>query len=248
MSDTHITRGTNESQPFHQGRFDRAIAAVNAAHVDLVLIAGDLTENGNRTELRDFRRQLRKLAAPVWYVPGNHDIGGKLIPGKTNKNDITHQRLRGFERRMGPSWFVRVQKDVRVVGVNGSLLGSGFAEEAAMWTTLSNALATPTNLPTLLLIHYPLFTEKLDEPGGVYWNVEPGPRQRLLALIHRGGVRAVLSGHLHREILHRQDGILWVTTPPVSFALPPDRQYRGWTLLTVPPEGEVTAEFRYLMD
>lgn len=248
MSDLHVSRGTNETQPFHRGRLDRAIAAVNAANVDLVLLAGDLTENGTRREFSDLRKALSSLKAPVWFVPGNHDLGGKLMPGKTNKNEVSRQRVRNFERALGPTWFVREHAGVRVVGVNGSILGSGFPEEGAMWAGLSNALSAAASTPTLMLIHYPPFTEKPDEPGGVYWNVEPGPRKRLLGLVQTGKVGAVLSGHLHREILRREDGRLYVTTPPVAFGLPSDRQYRGWTLLTVPAEGDLQAEFRYLMN
>lgn len=40
VSDTHTTRGTQEDQPLYRGRFEKAIAAVNAAKVDAVLIAG----------------------------------------------------------------------------------------------------------------------------------------------------------------------------------------------------------------
>ena len=248
LSDLHVTRGTKEEQPFHQGRLERALAAVNAENVDLVLIAGDLTENGTRTEFADLRKQLQKLRAPVWYVPGNHDLGGKVVAGKKTDKDVTPQRVDTFEWRMGSSWFSREQACVRVIGLNASLFGSGLKAENAMWQWLENELAQPAPQPTLLLMHYPPFTQKPNEPGGVYWNLEPQPRQRLLQLAHQGGVRAILSGHVHTENVLRQDGILFVTTPPVAFGLPKGRQYRGWTLLTVTPQGEVQSEFRYLVD
>lgn len=248
LSDTHITRGTNDTQPFHARRFAQAIAAVNAAQVDLVLIAGDLTEEGTREELADFRELMRKFQAPVWYVPGNHDVGGKQVPGKPTAKDTTRERLQAYERQMGQSWFIREQAGVRIIGLNGSLLGSGFPEEQAMWDSVSLALAAPVPSPTLLMTHYPLYAEKRDEPGGAYWNMEPGPRERFIQLIEQGGVRAILSGHLHKEILRRDDGRLFVTTPPICRGSPPDRQYRGWTLLTVPRQGPVESEFRYLVD
>ncbi len=248
MSDLHITRGTREEQPFHKSRLERTITAINSENVDLVLIAGDLTENGTRAEFGDLRQLLKRLQAPVWFVPGNHDLGGKVIAGKNDPKAVTPERVGTFEWRLGPSWFCREHGGVRVIGVNASLLGSGLPAEAGMWKLLEQELGAPLATPTLMVLHNPPFTRRPDEPGGVYWNVEPKPRRRLLELVHRGAVRAVLSGHLHTEEIRRQDGILFVTTPPVAFGLPKGRQYRGWTLLTVPAQGEVQAEFRYLVD
>ena len=65
----------------------------------------------------------------------------------------------------------------------------------------------------------------------------------MLALLKQGGVKAVLSGHLHRELTQRLDGILFFTTAPVSFGIPKDKQPEGWTLVTVPAVGEVRVQF-----
>jgi len=248
MSDLHIARGTREEQPFHRGRLERTIAAINAADVDLVLVAGDITEDGSRAEFADFRKLLKKFRAPVWYVPGNHDLGGKIIVGKRDPKAVTPARVETYEWQLGPSWFCRELPALRVIGLNASLFGSGLASEARMWEFLQKALAASAPKPTFVLLHNPLYTRKANEDGGVYWNVEPKPRARLLEVIRRAGVCAVLSGHMHTEAVRRQDGILYVTTPPVAFGLPKGRQYRGWTLLSVPAQGEVQAEFRYQVD
>ena len=72
VSDLHIDQGTNAA--LYAAHFDRVVSSVNTTRVDLVLIAGDLTEHGSASEMEDFRNRIRAFQAPVWYVPGNHDI------------------------------------------------------------------------------------------------------------------------------------------------------------------------------
>jgi hypothetical protein len=131
---------------------------------------------------------------------------------------------------------------VRVIGVNSPIFGSGFDREKAMWNFLEKELASPGPLPTVVFMHYPPFVKQAEEGGGDYWNIEPEPRARLLALLRRGGVGTVLSGHLHRDLTNRLEGILFVTTRPVSFGLPAGKQPEGWTLVTLPAQGEAQVE------
>lgn len=230
VSDPHVTRGTNEDQPLYRGRFERTIESVNSHGVDAVLMAGDLTQGGKADEFADYRELAGKFKAPVYAVPGNHDVGGKVLP---NEKGVTAARVTNFEKIIGPTFWSQTIKGVRVLGIDSPVLGSGLPVENDQWTFLDKELDKPHEEPTLVLTHYPPFLDKVDEPGGTYWNIEPAPRARLLALLHKGGVAAVLSGHLHRPIEHTIDGILFSTTPPVSFGLPRGKQAQGWTLVTI---------------
>lgn len=247
VSDVHLCGGSNA--PAHRARFQRTIAAVNTAGVDFVMITGDLTDEGRADQTAEFRRLIRQFHAPVFYVPGNHDLGGKIVPGKKSdkKRDVNSFRVARYEMEMGPSFFVREQSGVRVVGINGSLLNSGLGREKKMWSLLEKEMFKPNTNLTVALVHYPPFLKTVDEPGGEYWNVEPYPRARLLALLKQGGVRAVLSGHLHRPVVNRRDGVLFITTHPVAFGLPEKTQPEGWTLLTVPARGEIQYEPQNIM-
>jgi len=247
VSDTHTTRGAAEDQPRYRGRLDKVIAAVNETHVDLILIAGDLTQDGKPEELADFKDQIRGFRAPVWFVPGNHDIGNKVVRGKESETTLSPFRVSRFEMRCGPSIFARELAGIRIIGLNSPILGSGFAREKAMWRFLEKELAHPAAMPTLVFMHYPPFTKTPDEPGD-YWNIEPEPRHRLLDLLHRGGVQTVLTGHLHRTLTNRSNGIFFITTGPVSFGLPRGKQPQGWTLVTVQPGGKVDAAFCPIKD
>jgi 3',5'-cyclic AMP phosphodiesterase CpdA len=241
LSDTHVNaNGTNDEQHLYRGRFEKAIAMVNTSRVDLVLFTGDLTQDGKADQIKDFLSQIKKLNAPVFYVPGNHDVGNKIIPGKGGT--VTEARVAQFEKEMGPTFFSKTAAGVRIVGINSPLLGSGFEREQAMWAFLEKELGHPTPQPTIVFSHYPAFLKTPDEGGGDYWNMEPEPRKRLLALLKSGGVKTMLSGHLHRDLVNRWEGILFVSTRPISFGLPKGKQPEGWTLVTLPPEGEARYE------
>jgi 3',5'-cyclic AMP phosphodiesterase CpdA len=244
LSDTHINLRTNEPGVLYNAHTDKAFAAVNAAKVDLVLIAGDLTDGGKPEQMEAFKQKVKRLKAPVLFVPGNHDVGQAAYEDKPTT--ITSQRVKVFGERLGPNWFACDKAGVHVVGLNSCLFETGLPEEAAQWAFLEKELSQPRRAPVLLLEHYPVFMKTLDEPANGYWNVHPGPRERLMALIKKGGVRAVLSGHLHYPITHRLEGILFLGNDAIAFGLPRGKQPEGWMLVTVPPQGEVRYEFRPL--
>src|SRR5438552_1085367 len=75
LSDPHVNGATNGNEAAFKVRFQKAIAQVNDAKVDVVLIAGDLTQSGLPQEFTDFKNHIKALHAPVYFVPGNHDAG-----------------------------------------------------------------------------------------------------------------------------------------------------------------------------
>ncbi|MCW4021384.1 MAG: metallophosphoesterase, partial [Candidatus Bathyarchaeota archaeon] len=59
---------------FLKERFRAAAKEINDVSPDVVLVTGDLTENGFMSEFRTVAREFRKLKAEkVIYVSGNHD-------------------------------------------------------------------------------------------------------------------------------------------------------------------------------
>lgn len=246
VSDLHLCGGSNG--PVYRARLQRAIASVNDAGVDLVMVAGDLTEDGRPEQRMEFLRAIKAFQAPVFYVPGNHDVGAKIIRGKKpdRKRDVNSFRVARYEMELGPSYYVRHQAGVRVVGINGSLLDSGLHVEKRMWDFLEKELFKPCTNLTIALIHYPPYLKNVTEPGGEYWNVEPYPRARLLALLKQAHATVVLSGHLHRPIANRDNGVLFLTTHPVAFGLPEKKQPEGWTLVTIPAKGEAQYEAQFI--
>ena len=244
VSDTHVNHRTDELGTGATRHLDQAIAAINAAQVDLVLIAGDLTDSGTREQMALFKRKVKQFKAPVLFIPGNHDVGD-VGNGKV-KRSITSERVELFSKELGPNWFAREKAGVRIVGINSCLFDSGFKEEEEQWQFLEKELARPHAKPMLLMVHYPLFIKTVDEPGKRTSNVQPEERKRLIGLLEQGGVRAVLTGHLHYPVTNRLDGILFLSDAAIAWGLPRGKQPEGWMLLSVPREGEVQFEFRGL--
>ncbi len=243
LSDPHVLAATNKEHAVYRAHFEQAIAEVNAAGADLVLIAGDLTNHGKREEIEEFKKRIHGFKAPVWFVYGNHDVGNEPTAGKPSF--VTADSVALFEKELGLSYFDRTCSGVRVVGLNSSLLGSGLPEEAKMWEFLEAHLAKRDRAPLLMLSHNPPFLKSADEPAD-YFNIGPQARSRLLGMLPKGAVPAFLSGHLHHSLVNHLDGRLFLTTPPLSFSLPSGTDKEGWTLVTVTATGEVQYAFKFL--
>ncbi|HEY0455275.1 MAG TPA: metallophosphoesterase [Verrucomicrobiae bacterium] len=246
LSDPHVNRSTNAEERLFRGRFDRAIAMVNTSKVDLVVITGDLTQDEKGDELEDFLAEIKKIKPPVLYVSGNHDLGNKIIPGKGGT--VSKERVARFEEKLGPCFFSKTIAGVRVIGIASPIMGSGFQREKDMWNFLDKELAKPDGRPTIVISHYPVFIKSPDEPGGDYWDMEPEPRAHLLKLLRHAGVKTMLSGHLHRDLENRWEGILFISTRPISFGLPKGKQPQGWTLVTLNAKGEGQYELQEIKD
>ena len=248
LSDTRAARLPPDYQPLYRARQERLAASVNAAKADMVLIAGNLTQNGRQEEAAEFKTQIERFTAPVRYVFGNRDVGAKRVPG--HENPVTAARVARMEARLGPSFWAEALPGVRIVAVNSSLFGSGLPQERAQWGFLESLLARPAPTPTLLLTHAPPFVSAADEPGGSHQNIEPKPRARLLTLMARGGVRAILSGSLPRPPATRREGIALITAPFAAPGLPFERQKQeslGWTLVTVTSTGDIRFSVNLIM-
>jgi len=235
VSDVHTDLSGKGNTVTYLPHFQTTIAQVNAAKVALVLISGDLVNSDSEAQWSDFKSRITAFKAPVRYVPGNHDVHNKLHSGKTDV--VTSAAYANYVQSMGPGFFATEVAGLRLIGVTGSLFGSKLPEENQQWELLERTLGTRSALPTVVFCHYPLFVHTVDEPGGVYWNIEPEPRQRLLSLLRSGGVAAFLSGHLHRPLIHDEGSIALISAPAVAFGLPAGKQPEGWTLVTIPTSG-----------
>ncbi len=247
LADVHVDLTGQEDAQRFLPHLQTTIRQVNDAHVDLVLIAGDLSNYGRKPEWDDFKTRIREFQAPVLYVPGNHDIANKLNTGK-NALLVSSEAYAKYADEMGPGFFVKEVGGIRAIGVAGSLFGSGLPEENQQWTMLEKALGERSPLPTVVFSHYPLFAKSMEEPGGVYWNIEPEPRLRLLALMKSGGVLVFLAGHRHHPFLADAEGLPCISAPSVAWGIPNGKQPEGWTLVALPKTGPgaVAAYIHYI--
>ena len=94
ISDTHI--GEKRS-PHAVENLKKAVEMVNARHPDAVILSGDIGES-----LRDRQQAkeiLRSVKAPLYYVPGNHDVQLSHGANSSGADPLTHRSPRPGARR-----------------------------------------------------------------------------------------------------------------------------------------------------
>ncbi len=220
---------------------DMAVAAVQ--HVnnlnprpDLVVLSGDIVENGLPSQYNMANRILDKLHAPLVMIPGNHDDRDHLRAGFPHHHYMPDS---------GPINFVYDSLPVRVVALDVTVPGAHHGElDETSLAWLSNILDRDGSKPTVILMHQPPFAcsiPYLDK----YMCMDP---DRLGAiLIKHSNIQRVLCGHVHRSIQRLWAGTLVSTCPatgtqiglalrrdakPISFLEPPGCLLHHWTEVT----------------
>ena len=166
------------------------------------LFADNITDEGIVTQGLSV---LGRLKAPVHILPGNHDIlQGQLA-----------QTFAAFARQIGPP--------IQTAEYHGVVFICAYTEPAALAFTapgydplqaLEAALASAAGRPVVVFHHRPAvedFYEYALHPG---W--DGAARRRLETLLLGHNVKAVVTGHFHRDELHWLEGIPVFAAPPVA--------------------------------
>src|ERR1051325_5069621 len=69
LSDTHLGE---QHSPHAADNLRHAVDMINSRHPDAVVLSGDIGENPG--EWDKAKSILKKLKAPIYYAPGNHDV------------------------------------------------------------------------------------------------------------------------------------------------------------------------------
>lgn len=186
-----------------------AVERLNQLAPDLVMISGDLTENGRAEEYAQARASLDRLHAPFLLVPGNHDSRAEM---RTAFGDCVSW--------LGDSALQCVSDTgpIRVVGVDTLDPGQvGFGFDAQRRTEIAPWLAT--DKPTLLFGHHP------PVPIGVPFMDAfgfQGEYEMAGLLADSGRVLAYGCGHVHGDYAVLSGAIWTIAAPAVSAQMPID--------------------------
>ncbi len=238
ISDTHLGE---PRAPQAAENLRRVVEMVNARHPDAVILTGDIGET-----LEDWMQAkeiLRGLKAPLYYVPGNHDV---------HSNDIA--RYRNF---FGPDYYRFTVKDVTFLVIDSQLLGnydfydateppplSPMAQQESdrMLAWLAGQAAKTRGHIVIGLQHVPIARAGDFPPDAKpYWVISEPYRSRELELLHQLGIQHMLVGHWHRGMIFDSGGITWHVGPATGW-LPWGGQL-GFALHTIGKDGNVQTEF-----
>ena len=188
---------------------------------DLVLITGDLTDDGRPEEYAQLRKLLAALTLPYVVMPGNHDDRDNLRAAFADH---------AYLPAAGALHSCVDDHPVRLVLLDSCPPGEhhGRIDEAGLqW--LRRTLDADTRKPTLVALHQPPFVSGIPYMDD-YRCFDTGPLESLL----RGyaNVEAVLCGHVHRPIVRRWAGTVAIACPStateIALRLDPQAQPASW--------------------
>jgi len=186
--------------------YEKAVAKINSLNPDFVVITGDFVNDQNSAlQINEFKRITAKIktSIPVYYSPGNHDIG--QIP--------TDESLEKYKKNYGSDRFSFKHKGSSLIGFNTGLIKAKLEKpEQEQYHWLSKKLQKSRNSQHILLFtHYPFFNKTVDEPTA-YSNIDKEYREKYLRLFSDNSVAAVFSGHHHNNGYATYGNIELVTT------------------------------------
>ena len=201
LTDSHILAGAGERMRGVDTRrsFEAVIdfALASGAVPDLLLLTGDLSQDGSAESYRYLSRRLNASGFPVFYLPGNHDDTERM------REHLTGDGIHHARRVVAGCWQI-VLLDSTVDGEVGGCLAQ------AQLDFLHHTLAEHADRHALVCLHHQAIetgSRWIDALG-----LENAGEFRQELARHRN-VRAVLWGHVHQEARHTRDGIEWMSTP-----------------------------------
>ena len=206
ISDTHIRPSGESSSPWKTNLMtnDRArwvARKVDSYDPDLVIHLGDIVHPvphlptyGSASSVAN--QIMDQISAPVYYVPGNHDIGDKDNP-TVPAYIVNEGYFRDFRKYYGPTYQSFDYRGIHFVLINSPVLNSGLPEENRQKEWLEEDLKQNMGKRNIVFSHYPPYLYQPTEPDN-YDNIDLPERGWLLELLRRHNVETFFAGHVHQ--------------------------------------------------
>lgn len=190
--------------------YQKAVDEVNRLSPDFVVITGDFVNNGNdSSQWAEFNRLTAGIKSdiPVFYSPGNHDIG----------QTPTQKRIDEYRKIYGDDKFAFKHKKIRFIGFNSCIIKADLPDmEKVQFEWLTKELKKSRGAKNVILFcHHPFFTKNPDEPES-YSNIGIEKRMKYLELFSKYGVSYIFAGHYHNNAEARYRDVHMITTSAVG--------------------------------
>lgn len=190
-------------------RLEAAVQALNtlATPPDLVIVTGDLTENGLPEEYEGAGALLARLHMPWLPIPGNHDDADNMRAAFPDMRFL----------RWGSPFMHYVIDDypIRIVALDTVVPGEShgaLCPDRLAW--LTETLDAETEKPTLIMMHHPPLDTGL-RCMDQYALLE-GKDVFAELLAQYSNIERVVCGHMHRHICGRLAGTVVTACPGIA--------------------------------
>lgn len=181
LSDIHVSPGGANEKALRQ-----AVREINATPYDLVVVNGDLANEGSDYELTNVKSVLDSITHPMFLVPGNHESTWSQSAVKT------------FVDLWGNDRFVTEKDSLILIGIACGpfmKMGNGhIKQEDLHWLRDTLRKRVTPGKRVLSFNHYPLFLPDLDNVQDYIETLEEFP------------VIAHINGHYHRWKTYNMGG------------------------------------------
>ncbi|HEA69607.1 MAG TPA: phosphodiesterase [Desulfobacterales bacterium] len=194
----------------------RAVDHINALNPrpDLVLVTGDLVDEGALESYSLVKKILTPLKPPLFIVPGNHDHKTKLCHTFPDHNYLSQTIEEGGKQYI---CFTIEDFPIRIIGldtVTPGEHGGGLGSRRLAW--LDNTLSNQPNAPTVIFMHHPPFASAIAHMDMEFFS----GREELAHIIEKyPTVERVLCGHVHRPVFRRFAGTIANICPGIGMQL-----------------------------
>ncbi len=201
---------------------DSFLEQVVRGRPDALVLAGDLSFNGEETSLRELAgklEQVREAGIPVFVIPGNHDLNCSMAAKFTGDTytpvaSVSPEGFAEIYRNCGYgtavsrdpsslSYTAQIGEGIRLlmIDVNGNAKPGECTEETLTWAEKQLRQAEKDGARVVAVSHQTLLQHSFLSAG--FMIPDAGP---LLSLYESHGVLCNLSGHMHIQHIAFSDG------------------------------------------
>lgn len=203
ISDTHL------GERDHLQRTRALVDQINRLPFDIVCVVhtGDIFADNLTDEktLAEGLAVLHQLRAPLHLLPGNHDILEQYL----------EPTLKVYTSKIGPLIDQREYQGVVFVFAYTEPLARGFEVKGYdILKELQETLSGADGKPVIFFHHRPAVEDYYEFAHYPAWSA--GARKQFEDLLNAFNVRAVVTGHFHRDELHWKECMPIFSAPPVA--------------------------------
>lgn len=200
----------------------RAVAALDRLPqpADVVLVTGDLANDGRPAEYAHFTELLAPVRQPVVLLPGNHDDTGELA------RLLADRRIATIDPDSLPVRLVTL--DTNIPRDPRGRLGD------AQIADLDRRLAARPDHPTIVALHHPPFVTMIGHMDAIGLLDKEALAE---VIVRHPQVLRVVCGHMHRAITTTFAGVTTMSCPSTAHAVALDLTHDGPAAWTTEPPG-----------